>query len=268
MEALQHGLHVLVEKPMTLNVADAVLLMRTAREAQRQAWVGFNRRFCRQNVTLREVLSTLHPQDIRAMHTEFLGGSGGWQAVTPTDDTTGADALEDIAPHQIDLLPWLVGRPVISARASPKSGRYRASTAVDYELRFDTGLIAHCRARHAPIFRESVSVRLQHRTLWADRAGVFQSRGLPQAWLRTCSELRTISESIVRRLLRRRSELEKSFERQLNAFAATIRNQPESVLAADAASGATGMQIIQACRESRANGGCWMPVGQSSEQAA
>ena len=45
IQALNRGLHVLVEKPMALNVCEASLMQETALRAQKQLWVGFNRRF-------------------------------------------------------------------------------------------------------------------------------------------------------------------------------------------------------------------------------
>jgi predicted dehydrogenase len=251
IEALRKGVDVLVEKPMALNVAEALNILRVASAAGRLVQVGFNRRFCAPYLHLRDRLAAIRIQHLRALHCEFQSGSWRrWTAGIGVDGASDLGIFEDIAVHQIDLLPWLVSRPVAEVRAAYRRLTSGRAASAEYDLRFDSGLVAHCRASYNLAFRERIAVELSGSTLWADRTGVFETRRLSRRRLKLFSELRAILDAVARRVLLRRSDLMMSFERQLDVFAVAARSETPPLPAADAASGARSIEILQACRDS------------------
>ncbi len=267
IQALRHGVNVLVEKPMALTLAEAAAMFGAARQTRRQLWVGFNRRCCRPYRRLRDRLAELPGRPVRAVYSEFLSGTGRWDAIGRHlgQEALGGGILDDIGSHQVDLLTWLVGRPALEARVQYHARDEPGASAVRFQLRFEGGLVAHCRAAHAASFRESVAVALDDRILWADSVGLIESRGLSLNGLRTLYEPRALAASGLRRLTGNPSELARGFEAQLGAFAAAVRAGHSREDAADAASGARVMQVIQACRESRDDGGGSRQIGPALE---
>jgi len=112
---LQAGKHVLLEKPMAMNYAQAQAIERAAYETGRVLGVAYYRRHFAKVDRARELLAqgaigrpflaeaTLHdwffPQD----------GFRGW-LIDP--QKAGAGPLYDIATHRIDLMNYLFGKPV------------------------------------------------------------------------------------------------------------------------------------------------------------
>jgi 1,5-anhydro-D-fructose reductase (1,5-anhydro-D-mannitol-forming) len=113
--ALRAGKHVLCEKPMAMNHAEAVSMQHTAEETGKQLGIAYYRRMypkvrrarelLAQGVIGRPVLAEINCHG----WFEIVDGFRAW-LVEPA--LAGGGPLYDIASHRIDILNLLFGRPV------------------------------------------------------------------------------------------------------------------------------------------------------------
>src|SRR5262249_3999939 len=110
---MQQGIHVLVEKPMATNYADAAAMVRTAQEHGVALAVGFFRRLLPSVRMLKALLNSEwlgKPQTLEAEG----GGFYNWAAATLGNmrkDWAGGGALIDYGSHLLDLLHSLFDGP-------------------------------------------------------------------------------------------------------------------------------------------------------------
>jgi predicted dehydrogenase len=106
---LEHGKHVLCEKPFTLDRADGERLVDLARRRGLLCAAGMVRRFSRSACLVRELLSKERPN--RVVWQE--GSPFRWPVYSPAYFTPGAGnhLLWDVGSHVIDLLVWWLGVP-------------------------------------------------------------------------------------------------------------------------------------------------------------
>lgn len=147
--AARAGKHVIVEKPMATTLADADAMLRAARNNDVTLMVAHNLRF---EPVYRAIHDVVHagtigrPLTARAtfMHS---GPDDAWGATSPwfwQQDQAGGGSLLDLGIHIIDILRWVVGRPVVDVTAM--TARLVKPTAADDNamliLRFEGGLLA------------------------------------------------------------------------------------------------------------------------------
>ena len=268
IQALEMGHHVLVEKPMALDPAQASLMLEASLRAQRALWVGFNRRFRLPYVRLRKKLAEVPRCSIEAIHFELIIDSQNWKSVTPYlgQDSKGGGVLDDVASHQLDLLPFLIGQQVTAVKAERLAKTEAGLECACYELEFENDLIAKCVAGHGPRYSENLEIQLGDRKLIVYPSGVLDGCSMPTSWRRTYCELRTFSHLAVRKLTRTPNVTLESFEKQLSSFAAAIRGDRGSFYGTDAKSGIRSLQAIRACRESIQLGGAWRSVSPQGDR--
>ena len=114
--ALEQGLHVLVEKPMALQIAECERMLAAASSAQRLLAVMHNNRALETYAKVRSLLQggelgTL--QRLMWVVTDWFRpqayyASGGWRATWRGE---GGGVLMNQAIHQVDLLQWIAGLP-------------------------------------------------------------------------------------------------------------------------------------------------------------
>jgi scyllo-inositol 2-dehydrogenase (NADP+) len=119
--ALERGLHVFVEKPLTLSPVDSWRLVQLAESADRANQVGYHNRFLGTFAEVRRLvragaIGTVHHIDGRAFGPVVVRPRAGstWR----TKRSEGGGCLHDYASHVIDLMNYVVGAPsdVIGAR--------------------------------------------------------------------------------------------------------------------------------------------------------
>jgi predicted dehydrogenase/threonine dehydrogenase-like Zn-dependent dehydrogenase len=140
--ALRAGKHVWVEKPLALTEADLDATMAVARSSSGILAVGFNRRHAFLSVRLRAALA-VNPG---RRHFTLQVNAGR----LPTDHWTldpqqGGGRIVGEACHFVDLLRFLAGSPILSARALSRDGD--GQDGGDFELSFTNGDIAWLRYR-------------------------------------------------------------------------------------------------------------------------
>jgi len=128
IEALEAGLHVLVEKPISVHKADAERLIAAHRSKKQIFAAMFNQRTDGYYIKLRELILSGELGELRRVNwiitnwfrTASYYASGGWRATWAGE---GGGVLLNQCPHQLDLWQWLFGMPS-KIRAYCQIGRY------------------------------------------------------------------------------------------------------------------------------------------------
>lgn len=128
IEALKAGLHVLVEKPISVHKADCLKLI-AAHKSRKQVFAAmFNQRTDPCYLKLKQLIDSGELGAVRRVNwiitnwfrTYTYYASGGWRA---TWGGEGGGVLLNQCPHQLDLWQWIFGMPV-RMRAFCSVGRY------------------------------------------------------------------------------------------------------------------------------------------------
>lgn len=133
--ALEAGLHVMVEKPVSVHKGDAERLLAAHRNKQQVFAAMFNQRT---NPGYRKIRQLIQGGELGRIQrvswivTEWFRpeayyASGGWRA---TWEGEGGGVLLNQSPHQLDLLCWLFGLPR-RVRAFCRFGRYHTIEVED-----------------------------------------------------------------------------------------------------------------------------------------
>lgn len=128
IEALVQGLHVLVEKPISVHKADAERLIAAHKNPSQIFAAMFNQRTDPHFGKIRELIQTGALGEIRRVtwlitnwfRSDAYYNSGGWRA---TWSGEGGGVLLNQCPHNLDLFQWLFGMPS-TVRAHCQFGRY------------------------------------------------------------------------------------------------------------------------------------------------
>jgi len=128
IEALETGLHVLVEKPLSVHKSDCERLIAAHRSSEQVFAAMFNQRTDPYYLKLRELVYNGELGTVRRINwivtnwfrTGAYYASGGWRATWAGE---GGGVLLNQSPHQLDLWQWLFGMPR-KVRAFCHLGRY------------------------------------------------------------------------------------------------------------------------------------------------
>jgi predicted dehydrogenase len=126
--ALRAGLHVLVEKPISVHKADCERLIAAHRDPRLVFAAMFNQRTDPHYLKLRELVRGREFGEVRRINwiiTDWFRSaayyaSGGWRATWAGE---GGGVLLNQCPHNLDLIQWIFGLPV-RVRAFCRYGRY------------------------------------------------------------------------------------------------------------------------------------------------
>lgn len=177
-EFLAAGVHVLVEKPMTVTVAEGEQLIAHAAAARRILQVGHLERF---NAAVQAVQPTLRaPRFIESARLAPFKQRG-----------TDVDVVLDLMIHDIDLILSIVRSPVVSVDAIGTSVFSNAIDIANARLRFANGCVANATAsrvslkteRRLRLFQDDayISMDLQQKILTVIRKGEgVGADGMPQ----------------------------------------------------------------------------------------
>src|SRR5215212_1332563 len=116
IDALQHGLHILVEKPISVHKADCERLLAAAKTRKQVFAAMFQLRTEPKYRKIKSLLDNKELGEITRVNwiitdwfrTEAYYSSGGWRATWRGE---GGGVLLNQCPHNIDLLIWLCGMP-------------------------------------------------------------------------------------------------------------------------------------------------------------
>lgn len=128
IEALNAGLHVLVEKPISSHKADCEKLIAAHRNPKQVFAAMFNQRLDPYYRRIRDLVKSGELGTIRRINwittdwfrTEAYYASGGWRATWAGE---GGGVLLNQCPHNLDLYQWIFGQPC-RVHGFCKFGRY------------------------------------------------------------------------------------------------------------------------------------------------
>jgi predicted dehydrogenase len=111
--ALKAGCHVLCEKPMAMNAAEARQMLAAAKAARKRLMINFSYRFTEQGWAMKQEVQTGILGDIYFARTVWhrrrgLPGFGGWFGQKAL---AGGGPLIDLGVHRLDLALWLMDYP-------------------------------------------------------------------------------------------------------------------------------------------------------------
>ncbi|WP_121614120.1 Gfo/Idh/MocA family protein [Mesobacillus foraminis] len=109
--ALEAGKHVLVEKPLSMTVEEAIAVETAAKQSGKIAQIGFVRRFGDNAKVLKKFIGSGDLGEIyyaKASILRRLGNPGGWFS---DKKLSGGGPLIDLGVHVIDLCWYLMGKP-------------------------------------------------------------------------------------------------------------------------------------------------------------
>jgi predicted dehydrogenase len=134
-EALQHGKHVLVEKPLTTSVAEAEELIRIAKEHQRILMVGHTFEYSPAVNELRRIVQNGDLGRIYCVETERVN-LGLFRQDT--------NVIWDLAPHDVSILLYLLGKtPNQIAVQAHAHLQPQICDIAHLDLGFSDGMTAH-----------------------------------------------------------------------------------------------------------------------------
>lgn len=141
--ALKSGVHVILEKPMTMDVKEAVLLSKLADSLGLVAKIHFHNRFYAINQYIKDHISDLG--DIISIHGEYTQGWAADPSVYNWRDNKkyggNTRVIADIGTHYFDLIEFLSGHKVIEVSAKFKRvHEIRSGHNIDTE---DIGVIIY-----------------------------------------------------------------------------------------------------------------------------
>ena len=128
LEAFQHGIHVLLEKPVGVSTKEARMITAAAKESGKAYGVMFNQRTNPIYQEMKRIVSSGELGEIRRTNviiTDWFRAqsyydSCAWRATWKHE---GGGVLLNQAPHNLDLWQWICGMPV-SVRAFCGFGRW------------------------------------------------------------------------------------------------------------------------------------------------
>ena len=114
IDALEHGVHVMLEKPFTVTVEEAVEVMRAEKKSGKILTIGFQPRM---SVNMQRIKQIVDSGELGKIY--YIQSGGGRRAGIPTPygtsfiakDTGGIGAMGDIGCYSLDMLLNAVGYP-------------------------------------------------------------------------------------------------------------------------------------------------------------
>ncbi len=112
--SLRRGLHVLVEKPMAVSLAECDQMIAAAEESGKMLMVSHNQRFMAAHQLAKAILDSRELGQLYLIHGVF--GHSGPEVWSPTQTwyfqraQAGMGVMSDLGYHKLDLITWLAGQ--------------------------------------------------------------------------------------------------------------------------------------------------------------
>jgi len=140
VKALEAGAHVLVEKPMARNSAEAQEMLECAKRCGKKLMIHFNQRFQKEVLALKQVIDDGKLGEIYFIRTAWKRRRGvpWWYPLASGKETCGGGALVDLGVHVLDRTMWLCGFPepewVLGNTFNKLSREEAAQKGINFEL--------------------------------------------------------------------------------------------------------------------------------------
>lgn len=185
LAAIAAGCHVLCEKPMAMNAAEAREMLDAAQQAGKRLMINFSYRFNEMSMALKQQVDAGLLGEIYFGRTVWhrrrgLPGFGGWFGQKAL---SGGGPLIDLGVHRLDLALWLMGYPkpvwvmgstyqhLGSALAQKQGKTFDVEDLAAGMIRFENGATLIVEASWAANIKESEFMETR---LYGTRAGLVQ----------------------------------------------------------------------------------------------
>lgn len=110
IEAMEAGLHVLCEKPMSTSLQESQDMIDAARRNERKLFIGLTRRFKGEVIASKKVVEEGSLGEIYYAKAAWMRRNGipGWGSQFTRKDLAGAGPIYDIGVHALDTTCWLM----------------------------------------------------------------------------------------------------------------------------------------------------------------
>lgn len=173
-EALNRGLHVLIEKPMTCSSAEAEALIQTAKKSGKVMQASYQRHFIPEFIYIRETIASGEIGKLTSiaasLHQNWWkdGNQLSWRQ---SPSLAGGGFLMDSGTHILDMLLWTTGLTPVEARMQYNA--FQAPVEIDTfsSIRFAEGAIASVNLiGNAPCWHETY-------VFCGEKGGIFFENG-------------------------------------------------------------------------------------------
>jgi len=183
--ALEAGCHVLCEKPMAMNAAEARLMVEAAAKAGKRLMIDFSFRFTDQSWALKQAVDDGILGEVYFARTVWhrrrgMPRFGGWFGQKAL---SGGGPLIDLGVHRLDLALWLMGYPkpvwvmggaynhIASELARQQNKHYDVEDLAVGLVKFENGAMLELEASWAANIKER---ELMETRLLGTKAGLIQ----------------------------------------------------------------------------------------------
>ena len=244
VELLDAGVHVLVEKPMALSVAECDRMIDSATRSGCVLAVGLQRRFFGAN---RLVAATVHEQRLGAARRFEIseGGLYRWpmrSSFALDRARAGGGVLADLGIHALDLVAWWFGSVERLSYRDDACGGVEAEARAEFE--FESGVSGRVMVTKLREVPDSIRVDFAHGTLLLEDAG---SEPSPRVRLRASGGEWEPVESI--EASRRAPTRREVFARQFADFQRAIRDGVDPLVSGR--EGRRSVELLERCYRER-----------------
>lgn len=236
---LEHGIHVLCEKPLALSVAEAKKMLATAERCGTRLMAGHSRRFNPNIELCRTLVGRGLIGDVASVSAALSGSHGAWPSRTDFRRRRGGGGvLLDLGVHLIDLTLSLgVGMPRVSS--------YAATDTLDWGVENDVDLILDFPGGARAMLSCSYTVGLARVLRIVGSSGWIETSvdGAPDVMFASRSA-RLCERLGAQRLLVPEAD---PYQRQVDHFARAILTQQPFAVPADQV--IAGLEVIELCNQ-------------------
>ncbi|MFP4380660.1 MAG: Gfo/Idh/MocA family protein [Candidatus Sumerlaeia bacterium] len=197
IDALENGLHVLVEKPVSVHKADAERLIAAYRKTSGRVFAAmFNQRTNPSFIKLRELIQSGELGELRRVNwiitdwfrTQGYYASSDWRATWKGE---GGGVLMNQAQHNLDLLQWMCGMPKSVHAFCPiaKYHNIEVEDEVTASLMFENG------ASGVFVTSTGEAPGINRLEVYGDKGKVIVEGNTKLTWWKTQGSIREYSDS-------------------------------------------------------------------------
>jgi len=185
LAAFKKGCHVLCEKPMAMNAAEAREMIAASKKAGKRLMINFSYRFTDQSWALKKQVESGILGDVYFARTVWhrrrgMPGFGGWFG---TKALSGGGPLIDLGVHRLDLALWLMNYPkptwvmgnafdfIATERAKREKKTFDCEDMAVGMIRFENGATVSIEASWAANIAEK---ELMETRLYGKKGGLVQ----------------------------------------------------------------------------------------------
>jgi predicted dehydrogenase len=148
LAALARGKHVLCEKPMALNAAEAEEMVAAAKRAGTACGIAHEFRFVPARIALKELVENRHLGALRSIESTILVPMLRAQSQRPRSwwfaRAKGGGPLGALGSHMIDAATWLAGRPPLATSGFTRTANpERTDAAGTFATEVEDGAFAY-----------------------------------------------------------------------------------------------------------------------------